>query len=551
MPIGTSKTALIYPVKKIPTRLSIQQQEKDFGLQLLEFLGIQVLALGLSVLTGGIASAVGLGVGLSNFAAAFISFGVETATDFAVNQIYDKLTSEITTTSTALNLLPAIGGVGKLTRAARTTKILKLAKETKILEKLGVITVKNLEDVVRQVTGKKILVVKEIFNKKGLLNKRLSDKLLFDFTKKVNNETLLYSIGKLARNDFYKGFKVSKLETINNLLKIEKNIQKISPKLVQKIPQPRVNEKNLTNKLFSEYNLNFNKISKISTDEWYKIMANLHKKGVGKNLLLNANLMRGSKIYHNKLLNILHKTPNILNKGLNYLNPNFYIKKITKKLLAPIEKRIIAIKQKVINKITDKTRNLLSKFQSRVIKKLKLIPFAYGSDVFLAVKIVPLSVAGEVVLTIYYKSPKYAPIVVMTTSIKAEQFILATEPFVYYMHSEWFIGWGANKTSLFNLVSFAPVAYQQVVRDSFKIYRTIAKALKFQEQFKDNFINKDKLLKTFEESAVNSLLGGGLTFQAYKQLRTKQDLNKTIKAKTLSSSKKFISKKINLKRNKW
>ncbi len=60
MPIRTSKTALIYAVKKTPTKLSIQQQEKSFGLQLLEFLGIQVLALSLSVLTGGVASAVGL-----------------------------------------------------------------------------------------------------------------------------------------------------------------------------------------------------------------------------------------------------------------------------------------------------------------------------------------------------------------------------------------------------------------------------------------------------------------------------------------------------------
>ncbi|QIA68948.1 hypothetical protein [Spiroplasma citri] len=190
MPIGTSKTALIYAVKT-PTRLSIQQQEKNFGLQLLEFLGIQVLALGLSVLTGGIASAVGLGAGLSNFAAALISFGVETATDFAVNQIYDKLTSEVTAKSTALNLLPAIGGIGKLTRAARITKVLKLAKETKLLEKLGIVTAKNLEDVVKQVAGKKIL-----FNK-----------LIFDFTKQANNETLLYTIGKLARNDFSKVLK--------------------------------------------------------------------------------------------------------------------------------------------------------------------------------------------------------------------------------------------------------------------------------------------------------------------------------------------------------
>ncbi len=261
----------------------------------------------------------------------------------------------------------------------------------------------------------------------------------------------------------------------------------------------------------SEYGLNIDKISKINTDEWYNIMVNLHKKGVGKNLLLNANLMRGNKIFNNKFLNLLHKTPIKLNKALNYLNPNFYIQKVTKKLLAPIEKQIITIKQKVINKITDKTKKILSKFETKAIQKGQLLPFAYGSDVFLAVRIVPLSVAGEVALTIYYKNPKCAQIVVMTTLIKAEQFVLYPEPFKFYMNIEWFIGWGFKKTSLFNLVSFDPVAYQQIVKDSFKIYRTIAKVLKLQEQFKNN-LNKDKLLKTLENSAVTSLLGGGLAF---------------------------------------
>ncbi|RUO85698.1 hypothetical protein, partial [Spiroplasma endosymbiont of Megaselia nigra] len=321
-----------------------------------------------------------------------------------------------------------------------------------------------------------------------------------------------------------------------------------SPKLVQKIP--RINEKN-TNKWLSEYGFNIDKISKINTDEWYNIMTNLHKKGVGKNLLLNANLIRGNKIFNNKFLNTLHQTPIKLNKALNYLNPNFYIQKVTKKLLTPIEKQIITIKQKVINKITNKTKKILSKFETKAIQKCQLFPFAYGSDVFLAVKIVPLSVAGEVALTIYYKTPKYAPIVVMTTLIKAEQFVLSPEPFKFYMNSEWFIGWGFKKTSLFNLVSFAPVAYQQIVKDSFKIYRTIAKVLKLQEKFKNNFTNKDKMLKTLENSAVTSLLGSGLAFQTYKQLRTNQDLNKTIKTKTLLSSKKFILNKIKSKRNKW
>jgi hypothetical protein len=64
-------------------------------------------------------------------------------------------------------------------------------------------------------------------------------------------------------------------------------------------------------------------------------VTNLHKKSVGKNLILNANLIRGSKICNNKLLNIFHQTPIKLNKILNHLNSNFYIKKVTKKLLAP------------------------------------------------------------------------------------------------------------------------------------------------------------------------------------------------------------------------
>ncbi len=119
----------------------------------------------------------------------------------------------------------------------------------------------------------------------------------------------------------------------------------------------------------SEYGLNIDKISKINTNNLYNIINNLHKNCVCKNLILNANLMRVSKIYNKKLLNILHQTPIKLNKILNHLNLNFYIQKVTKKLLAPIKKQIITIKQKVISKITDKTKKILSKFETIAIKK--------------------------------------------------------------------------------------------------------------------------------------------------------------------------------------
>ncbi|QED24114.1 hypothetical protein [Spiroplasma citri] len=215
-----------------------------------------------------------------------------------------------------------------------------------------------------------------------------------------------------------------------------------------------------------------------------------------------------------------------------------------------MKKRIINIKQKVIQKINEQTRKVLSKFETKAIQKGQLLPFAYGSDVFLAVKIIPISVAGEVALTIYYKNPKYSPIVVTTTVIKAEQFILAKEPFKFYMNSEWFIGWGFKKTSLFNLVSFAPAVYRQVVRDSFKTYRTIAKFLKLREQIKNNW-NKSEMLKNVEDSVATILLGSGLVFKTYKQFRKNKNLSKTIKSKTLLNSRKFISKKIYSKKRKW
>ncbi|KAF0850896.1 hypothetical protein [Spiroplasma poulsonii] len=72
----------------------------------------------------------------------------------------------------------------------------------------------------------------------------------------------------------------------------------------------------------SEYGLNIDKISKINTNEWYNIMTNLHKKCVGKNLLLNANLMRGSKVY-NRLLALLVKKLQIFVKKILIEKYNF------------------------------------------------------------------------------------------------------------------------------------------------------------------------------------------------------------------------------------
>ncbi len=99
-------------------------------------------------------------------------------------------------------------------------------------------------------------------------------------------------------------------------------------------------------------------------------MTNLHKKCVGKKIILNSNLMRGGKIYNNKLLNIFPQTPIKLKNFLNHLNQNFYIQKVTKKFLSSIEKQLITIKQKVINKINDKTKKYYLNLKITLLKKL-------------------------------------------------------------------------------------------------------------------------------------------------------------------------------------
>ncbi|WP_374696880.1 hypothetical protein [Spiroplasma endosymbiont of Polydrusus formosus] len=63
-----------------------------------------------------------------------------------------------------------------------------------------------------------------------------------------------------------------------------------------------------------------------------------------------------------------------------------------------------------------------------------------------------------------------------------------------------------------------------------------------QEQFKNNFTNKDKLVQTLEDSVFTNLLDNEIPFQTYKQLITNQDLSKIIKTKTMSSSKKVYLK---------
>ncbi|WP_342257995.1 hypothetical protein [Spiroplasma endosymbiont of Nomada ruficornis] len=171
MPIGTTNTAILLNINKPKhTRISKQQENKSFWWEILEMIGVQVIAVALAPFTGGLSESVALGLGASDLVASISAVCVEFLTDFTINQVYDYLKGNVTKLNTFFNILPAFAGLNKISRGYRTTKFIKLAQETKTLEQVGIKEVKNLQEIISQVGGKEILTDKIIGNKRYLMN---------------------------------------------------------------------------------------------------------------------------------------------------------------------------------------------------------------------------------------------------------------------------------------------------------------------------------------------------------------------------------------------
>ncbi|WP_342218193.1 hypothetical protein [Spiroplasma endosymbiont of Amphimallon solstitiale] len=72
-----------------------------------------------------------------------------------------------------------------------------------------------------------------------------------------------------------------------------------------------------------------------------------------------------------------------------------------------------------INKLKEKATDLFTSAEKRAIKHAQLIPL--NSPVFMGCKIQPLSL-DKCAITIYHRNPKYKPITVVDSILKAETF---------------------------------------------------------------------------------------------------------------------------------
>ncbi|WDA53613.1 MAG: hypothetical protein PPFGHCPK_01332 [Spiroplasma endosymbiont of Drosophila atripex] len=540
MPIGTTTTAILLNINK-PTRIGKQQKNKSFWWEILEMIGVQVIAVALAPFTGGLSESIVLGLGASDFIASSIAFGVYAVTDFTINQVYDYLKGNITPLNTFLNLLPAFAGINKITRGYRTTKFIKLAKTTKTLEQIGIKETKNLQEIISQVSGKEILTDKIIGNKRHLFN--------YNFA--PNRETIIQNLGFVAERQFKNNFQKLEAQELKDYLLLQNTLIKLSPQL---IPRFKIKDIEKANIFLKKYNTDLKEVLKMNQHEWLNLVHTIHSENrYGKTLILDLQKIRANTIKFNFKNSTIHQLVLKTNQTFKYFDIKFYLKKGLNKFwkdttyfeklresIYKLQEKFQQLEEKVIakiNKLKEKATDLFTTVEKRAIKHAQLIPL--NSPVFMGCKIQPLSL-DKCAISIYHRNPKYKPIVIIDNFIKAETFVTQIHPFHWYRwYSGWYIGYGVSHNKWLKAIAFAPPVVQQVIRDSFKIYREIFRTIRTYHRV-INVINDpiENINKSFKnvglKFSVNTLFGTGLLHHlekfAYSQVvkKGKKKLQKEI-----------------------
>ncbi|WP_339040143.1 hypothetical protein [Spiroplasma endosymbiont of Andrena trimmerana] len=313
MPIGTTNTAILLNINKPKhTRISKQQENKSFWWEILEMIGVQVIAVALAPFTGGLSESVALGLGASDLVASISAVGVEFLTDFTINQVYDYLKGNVTKLNTFFNILPAFAGLNKISRGYRTTKFIKLAQETKTLEQVGIKEVKNLQEIISQVGGKEILTDKIIGNKRYLIN--------YSFT--PNRETVLRDLGYVAERQYKNNFQKLEAQELKDYLLLQNTLIKLSPQLT---PKFKIKDIEKANNFLKKYNTDLKKVLSMNQHDWLNLVHTIHTENrYGKTLILDLQKIRANAIKFDFKNNVIHQLVLKANQSFKYFDIRFY-----------------------------------------------------------------------------------------------------------------------------------------------------------------------------------------------------------------------------------
>jgi len=201
-------------------------------------------------LTEGVASGFVASLGASQLTVDLTAFAARTLVEFGINQAIDAVQDQVTPQSTLLNLgLTASFNAGIVTRSFRTAKILRLAKNTKVLEKLGVAEARNIKEIIDRLSNTQLLT-KEINGKKELFN-----------FGKLNREQVLQDIGFVAQEVFKYDFKNLTAAEIEENLLLQTNLAKLSPKL---LPKQKIKDLDNINNFLARFGTDYETVIKMN-----------------------------------------------------------------------------------------------------------------------------------------------------------------------------------------------------------------------------------------------------------------------------------------------
>lgn len=541
MPIGTKSTAiLLKQYQPYVTRKPKSENQTNFWWLLLETILITAAATVAGAVTGGVASGIVLSIGASDLAAGIASFATRVLVEFAINQSIDAAKNQISAKNTALNLLlPIAFNVNQITRGYRTTKILRLARNTKTLEKLGVEDARNIKDLIDRLSNTQLLTEK--------INGK---KQLFNFGK-LNREQVLQDIGFVTQETFKYEFQNFTTNEIKENLLLQVNLAKLSPRLLPKLKIQNIEN---VNNYLAKFGTNYETVIKMNHFDWLNLITEFQKTNSGKSLVLALQQIRNSTVKFNFNSRIISNSLNKINRSFKYFNLNFYVNKglekfwentpylsILKEKILILQQRIEVIENKAVSKIDNllkKGKEVFSRGEKIAIQQFNLIPL--NSPVFLACKIEPLTL-GNAAITIFHKDSRYDPIVITDTIAKAETFISQEHPFSWYWNeSGWPLGYGINKNSILSLINLIPSSARKIAQEGLKINFQIQKI----KQRIDLIENK----KLFNVDIRKSLINTPLNFVLRKTLNNRSTrflvplINQKINQRKINTRRTIISK---------
>lgn len=552
MPIGTQSTAIL--LKQYAPKITRQPQsktKKDFWSLFLETILITVVTVVAGALTEGTASGFVASIGFSDVAANVTAFAARTLVEFGINQAVDAIKDQVTPQTTLLNLLlPASFNAGTVSRGFRTAKIIRLAKDTKTLAKLGVEDARNLQEIIDRLSNTQLLT-REINGKKQLFN-----------FGQLNREQVLQDIGFVAQETFKYDFKNLTATEIKDNLLLQTNLVKLSPKL---LPKLKIADIENVNAFLQRFGTDYETVLKMNQIDWLNLVNEIQKTNSGKSLILTLQQIRSNTIKFNFGNRFISNSLNRINRLFKYFDFNYYIDKVLERVwdnpgsFTLLKEKLLQLQERIEtaeNRVFDKIKNLLkrgkqifSRAEKIAIERFNLIPL--DSEVFSACQIQPLNF-NQVAITIYHKDSRYDPITVIDTLEKAELFLSQEHPFSWYWHeSGWPFGYGVKKNTVFSLINFLPVTVKRIAQEALRINFQIKQLKERIDRVDHNKLFTINIKKTFIKTPINFFFRKTRT--SYLRPLTKSTSIKQFERIAINNSNRYIKNSLKRKvaKRRW